>query len=98
MNPDFRDEEGFDWQKTITRLREYNNDILVALWVGPDGKDSDDYIVQVLFHLSQKPNNDLSQKPNISLVQRTKHFISSSKFLRFYGQMTKLLEMLIDSQ
>jgi hypothetical protein len=42
-----RNEEGFDWQKTITKLREYNNDILVALWVGPDGKDSDDYIVQV---------------------------------------------------
>ena len=42
-----RDEEGFDWQRTITRLREFNNDILVALWVGPDGKDSDDYIVQV---------------------------------------------------
>ncbi len=53
MIPDFRDEEGFDWQKTITRLREYNNDILVALWVGPDGKDSDDYIVQV-FHLNKK--------------------------------------------
>ena len=42
-----RDEEGFDWQRTIMRLREFNNDILVALWVGPDGKDSDDYIVQV---------------------------------------------------
>jgi membrane metallo-endopeptidase-like protein 1 len=54
MIPDFRDEEGFDWQKTITRLREYNNDILVALWVGPDGKDSDDYIVQVLLHLNKK--------------------------------------------
>ena len=28
------------------RLRMYNNDILVAIWVGPDGKDSDEYIVQ----------------------------------------------------
>ena len=36
----------FDWQKTVARLRQFNNDILVAMWIGPDGKDSDDYIVQ----------------------------------------------------
>ncbi len=30
----------------MTRLREFNNDILVSVWVGPDGKNSDDYIVQ----------------------------------------------------
>ena len=40
-------EEVFDWQDTIAKLRQYNNDILVFVWVGPDGKDSDDYIVQV---------------------------------------------------
>ena len=39
--------ESFDWQSTVAKLRQYNNDILVAVWVGPDGKDSDDYIVQV---------------------------------------------------
>ena len=37
----------FDWISTITRLRTFNNDILVAIWVGPDGKDSDDFILQV---------------------------------------------------
>ena len=40
-------EEVFDWQDTIAKLRQFNNDILVGVWVGPDGKDSDDYIVQV---------------------------------------------------
>ena len=40
--------EGFDWQATIAKLRQFNNDILVTIWVGPDGKDSDDYIVQVI--------------------------------------------------
>eukprot|EP00095_Tigriopus_kingsejongensis_P001687 maker-scaffold1658_size31987-snap-gene-0.9 protein:Tk01687 transcript:maker-scaffold1658_size31987-snap-gene-0.9-mRNA-1 annotation:"endothelin-converting enzyme 1" len=40
------DEASFNWIETITQLRQYNNDILVAIWVGPDGKDSDDYIVQ----------------------------------------------------
>ena len=41
-------EADFDWIDLITKLRQYNNDILVALWVGPDGKDSGDYIIQVL--------------------------------------------------
>ena len=43
--------QAFDWQDTIAKLKQYNNDILVAIWVGPDGKDSDDYIVQVSCHL-----------------------------------------------
>ena len=29
-------------------LRLYNNDILISLWVGPDGKNSDQYVVQVI--------------------------------------------------
>ena len=33
--------------KLVGKLRLYNNDILVSLWVGPDGKNSDQYIVQV---------------------------------------------------
>lgn len=37
----------FNWVDTVTTLRQFNNDILLAVWVGPDGKDSDDYIVQV---------------------------------------------------
>ncbi len=39
--------DDFDWVNMARRLRLFNNDILVAIWVGPDGKDSDDYIVQV---------------------------------------------------
>ena len=31
----------------VSKLRLYNNDILVSLWVGSDGKNSDQYIVQV---------------------------------------------------
>lgn len=40
------DEDKFDWIDVIGQLRLYNNDILVSLWVGPDGKKSDQYIVQ----------------------------------------------------
>ena len=38
--------DDFDWVELVSQLRLYNNDILVSLWVGPDGKDSDQYIVQ----------------------------------------------------
>ena len=34
------------WIDTVTLLRKFNNDILVSVWVGPDGKNSDDFIVQ----------------------------------------------------
>ena len=33
--------------QVVGKLRQFNNDILVSLWVGPDGKNSDHYIVQV---------------------------------------------------
>lgn len=41
------DRDSFNWIDILTKLRQYNNDILVAIWVGPDGQDSNDYIVQV---------------------------------------------------
>ena len=37
--------DNFSWSETITRLRQFNNDILIAVWVGPDIKKSDDNIV-----------------------------------------------------
>jgi len=39
-------QDTFDWVEVVGKLRLYNNDILVSLWVGPDGKNSDQYIVQ----------------------------------------------------
>ncbi|KAK6640361.1 hypothetical protein RUM44_012054 [Polyplax serrata] len=36
----------FDWVDLMARLRLYNNDILLAQWVGPDIKNSADYIIQ----------------------------------------------------
>ena len=57
-------EEVFDWQDTIAKLRQYNNDILVFVWVGPDGKDSDDYIVQVIILHSGPENLKKSRQKN----------------------------------
>ncbi|CAB4057310.1 MMEL1 [Lepeophtheirus salmonis] len=36
----------FDWIETIAKLRLFNNDILVAVWIGPDGEKSENNIVQ----------------------------------------------------
>lgn len=38
--------ENFDWIVLMANLRLYNNDILISEWVGPDIKNSDEYIIQ----------------------------------------------------
>jgi hypothetical protein len=41
------DSSQFDWVLLMAQLRLYNNDILISEWVGPDIKNSDEYIIQV---------------------------------------------------
>lgn len=36
----------FDWIKLAGELRLYNNDVFIMQWVGPDIKNSDEYIIQ----------------------------------------------------
>ena len=43
--------EKFDWLLLIAQLRLYNNDILISEWVGPDIKNSDQYVIQVRIKL-----------------------------------------------
>ncbi|GFG41004.1 hypothetical protein Cfor_12600 [Coptotermes formosanus] len=40
------DSSQFDWVLLMAQLRLYNNDILISEWVGPDIKNSDEYIIQ----------------------------------------------------
>ncbi|XP_075210194.1 neprilysin-4-like [Lycorma delicatula] len=40
------DSSNFDWLELMAHLRLYNNDILISEWVGPDIKNSDEYIIQ----------------------------------------------------
>lgn len=40
-------ESNFDWVELMANLRLYNNDILIAEWVGYDLKNSDEYIIQL---------------------------------------------------
>lgn len=37
----------FDWVEMVANLRLYNNDILISEWVGPDIKNSDEFVIQV---------------------------------------------------
>lgn len=53
LNPDWNEEE-FDIIQLMAKLRLYNNDILVSEWIGPDIKNSDEYIIQVLFFYIRK--------------------------------------------
>lgn len=39
-------ENTFDWLELVAKLRQYNNDILIVEWVGPDIKNSDENIIQ----------------------------------------------------
>ncbi|KAL1123143.1 hypothetical protein AAG570_002230 [Ranatra chinensis] len=41
------DDGQFDWIWLMAQLRLYNNDILISEWVGPDIRDSDEYIIQL---------------------------------------------------
>ncbi|CAH2106177.1 unnamed protein product [Euphydryas editha] len=36
----------FDWLELMAKLRLYNNDVLISEWVGPDIKNSDEFVIQ----------------------------------------------------
>ena len=38
--------QNFDWLELMAQLRLYNNDILISEWVGPDIKNSDEFVIQ----------------------------------------------------
>ncbi|KAI5652041.1 peptidase family m13 domain-containing protein [Phthorimaea operculella] len=45
LNPSW-DSSKFDWLELMAKLRLYNNDILISEWVGPDIKNSDEFVIQ----------------------------------------------------
>ncbi|CAH2234796.1 jg13219 [Pararge aegeria aegeria] len=45
LNPDWTGKD-FDWLELMAKLRLYNNDILISEWVGPDIKNSDEFVIQ----------------------------------------------------
>ncbi|CAG4961168.1 unnamed protein product [Parnassius apollo] len=45
LNTNWNDSK-FDWLELMAKLRVYNNDILISEWVGPDIKNSDEFVIQ----------------------------------------------------
>lgn len=45
LDPKWKD-DGFNWIELMAKLRLYNNDILISEWVGPDIKNSDEFVIQ----------------------------------------------------
>ncbi|KAL4717981.1 hypothetical protein ACJJTC_013020 [Scirpophaga incertulas] len=45
LNPKWKPDH-FDWLEQMAKLRLYNNDILISEWVGPDIKNSDEFVIQ----------------------------------------------------
>lgn len=45
LNPEWSS-LNFDWLELMAKLRLFNNDILISEWVGPDIKNSDEYVIQ----------------------------------------------------
>lgn len=37
----------FHYLELIAQLKHYNNDILISEWVGPDLKNSEEFVIQV---------------------------------------------------
>lgn len=67
LDPKWKD-EGFNWIELMAKLRLYNNDILISEWVGPDIKNSDEFVIQF-------DQTSLGKKICVLL-----HFIMSSIF------------------
>lgn len=49
LSPEWSPSTNLHWVDVMSRLRLFNNDILVSMWVGPDGKNSESHIIQVIF-------------------------------------------------
>jgi hypothetical protein len=60
------DDMQFDWVQLMAQLKLYNNDILISEWVGPDIKNSNEYVIQVCskFTLPQFPLIHFVFKPH----------------------------------
>ncbi|PSN53055.1 hypothetical protein C0J52_03948 [Blattella germanica] len=70
------DDAQFDWTLLMAQLRLYNNDILIAQWVGPDIKNSDEYVIQFDQTSLGLPTRDYFLQPsNIKYLEAYKNYL-----------------------
>uniref|UniRef100_A0A0A9XT19 Endothelin-converting enzyme 1 n=1 Tax=Lygus hesperus TaxID=30085 RepID=A0A0A9XT19_LYGHE len=75
LDPEW-DRSKFDWLWLMAQLRLFNNDILISEWVGPDIKNSDQYVI----HLDQTslglPTRDYYLQPsNLQYLEAYKSYL-----------------------
>ncbi|XP_055336820.1 membrane metallo-endopeptidase-like 1 [Paramacrobiotus metropolitanus] len=73
---------GFHLEETIGRLRNMHNDILISLWIGPDGKNSSWNVLQI-------------DQAEFGMPTR-EYFLDSNQLYRlaYLGLMTSIAELL----
>uniref|UniRef100_A0ABD2W5D8 Peptidase M13 C-terminal domain-containing protein n=1 Tax=Trichogramma kaykai TaxID=54128 RepID=A0ABD2W5D8_9HYME len=66
----------FDWLLLVARLRLYNNDVLISEWIGPDIKNSDQYVIQLDQTSLGLPSKDYYLQPsNARYLQAYKTYL-----------------------
>ncbi|XP_065167956.1 neprilysin-4 [Atheta coriaria] len=72
------DERHFDFEWLLGQLRLYNNDIIISEWVGPDIRNSEEYVIQIDQSSLGLPSRDyFIEKGNQKFVDAYKHFIAT---------------------
>ncbi|KAJ9601452.1 hypothetical protein L9F63_000369, partial [Diploptera punctata] len=72
----------FDWVKLMAQLKLYNNDILISQWVGPDIKNSDEYVIQLDQTSLGLPTRDYFLQPtNMKYLEAYKNFLIKTSTL-----------------
>lgn len=66
----------FDWLELMAKLRLYNNDILISEWVGPDIKNSDEFVIQF-------DQTSLGKSSNVTLNEKKKCLVSLFLHLKY---------------
>lgn len=66
----------FDFIGLIAELRLYNNDILISEWIGPDIKNSNEYVIQIDQTSLGLPSRDYFLDPsNTKYIEAYKNYI-----------------------
>ncbi|XP_023951976.2 neprilysin-4 [Bicyclus anynana] len=72
----------FDWLELMAKLRLYNNDILISEWVGPDIKNSDEFVIQFDQTSLGLPTRDyFLQKSNKMYLEAYKEYLTKITLL-----------------
>ncbi|XP_024086254.1 uncharacterized protein LOC106668396 [Cimex lectularius] len=97
LNKDWKS-SNFDWIWLTGQLRRYNNDLLIAQWVGPDIKNSNEYIIHIDQTTLGLPTRDYYLQPAnaVYLEAYKNYFVKIATLLGAdYNKVTQAAEEVI---